>query len=136
MRLFAASLLLPTLGFAAELVLPSPALERDHPVRVVYRTGGQATGKGELSLKWTDVFGRVVEDRKLAVELTDESAFGFTLDLRRAVAMTNNLHAHFSFEGVNQKGAKDHREEDAAVSFIARPPDRKWWDYTIVMWEP
>ncbi len=121
--------------FAGEIVLPSPALERSGPVRVVYRTSSLATGKGELSVKWTDVYGRVVEDRKIPVELTDESEVGFDLDLRRAVAMQNDINVHFSFEGVDKKGAKDHREEDAQVAFIARPPDRTWWDYQIIMWQ-
>jgi len=130
-----ASLLAPGRCLAGEIILPSPALERDEPIRVLYRTGSLATGKGELSLRWTDVYGRVIEDRKIAFELTDESEVGFTLDLRRAVAMQNELSAHFSFEGVDKKGVKDHREEDARVCFIARPPDRTWWDYAIIMWQ-
>lgn len=124
---------LPALG--GEIVLPSPALDRDGPVQVIYRTNGLGSGKGELSVKWTDSYGRVVDDRKIPVQLTDESEIRFTLDLRRAVAMRNELSVHFTFEGVNRKGEKDHREEDAQVSFIARPPDRKWWDYQIIMWQ-
>jgi hypothetical protein len=127
--------LLTSACLAAEILLPAPALERDRPVNVVYRTGPQATGKGELSIKWTDVHGRLVDDRKIPVELTDETDIGFTLDLRRAAAMSNDLRVHFTFDGVNKKGAKDHRDEDASVSFIARPPSRTWWDYTIIMWE-
>ncbi|MFB3922033.1 MAG: beta-galactosidase [Terriglobia bacterium] len=119
----------------ADIVLPSSALERDGPALFTYRTNGLATGKGELSLKWTDSYGRVVDERKIPVQLNDESEFRFTLDLRRAVAMQNELTAHFTFEGTNRKGARDHREEDARISFIARPPDRKWWDYQIIMWQ-
>ncbi len=121
--------------FGGEIVLPSPALERDAPLQVLYRTGSLATGKGELSVKWTDVYGRVVEDRKIPFELADESEVAFPLDLRRAVAMRNDLSVHLSLEGVNKQGAPDHREEDAQVSFIARPPDRTWWDYAIIMWQ-
>ena len=124
-----------TLSFGGEIILPSQALERDAPVRVVYRTGSLATGKGELSIKWTDTYGRIVEDRKFPFELTDESEVGFQLDLRRAVAMRNELSVHFSFEGVNKRGARDYREEDAQISFIARPPDRAWWDYAFIMWQ-
>ncbi|PYV10096.1 MAG: hypothetical protein DMG23_08820 [Acidobacteria bacterium] len=123
------------LGYAGEIVLPSTALEREGPVRMAYRTGSLVTGKGELSVKWTDVYGRVVENRKIPFVLTDESEVGFTLDLRRAVAMRNELTVHFSLEGVNKKGERDHREEDAQTSFVARPPDRKWWDYSIIMWQ-
>lgn len=128
--------LVPVISFAAEIILPAPALERDRPVSVIYRTAPQATGKGELTVQWTDVYGRTVDDRKIPVELTDETDIGFTLDLRRAVAMRNDLRVHFSFDGINKKGVKDHRDEEAAVSFVARPPDRKWWDYSIIMWEP
>jgi hypothetical protein len=135
MILFLAAINCAQVCRAAEIILPSSALERDAPVRVVYRTNALATGKGELSVKWTDVFGRVVEDRKIPFVLTDESELGFTLDLRRAVAMQNELSVHFSFDGVNKKGERDHRQEDARTSFIARPPDRTWWDYAIIMWQ-
>ncbi len=121
--------------FAAEIVLPSTALERNSVVPVVYRTNSLATGKGELRIEWTDAYGRVVEDRKIPVELTDETEMGFPLDLRRAVAMKNELRVHFTFDGLNKKGQPDHRDESAAVTFIARPPNRSWWDYTIMMWQ-
>ena len=123
------------LAHAGELVLPDSALERDRPVTAVYRTNPQATGKGTLAIKWTDILGRVVEDRTVPVTLTDETEIRFPLDLRRAVAMVNEVKVHFSFEGVNKKGAPDHREEDATVSFVAKPPDRKWSDYAIIMWQ-
>ena len=51
-------------AWSAEIVLPVAPLERDGPVRAIYRTNQLATGKGELSVRWTDVYGRVVEDRK------------------------------------------------------------------------
>ena len=122
------------LAFGGEIILPSNALERDRTVEAVYRTGSQATGKGTLAVQWTDVFSRVVEDRKIPIQLEDENEVGFKLDLRRAVAMKNELRVHFSFRGVNQKGERDVREEDAELSFLARPPQRSWWDYTIMMW--
>jgi len=121
--------------FAAEIVLPAPALERNAVVPVVYRTNSEATGKGVLQVQWTDVYGRVVEDRKIPVELTDESEMGFSLDLRRAVAMKNELRVHFTFEGVNRRGQPDRRDENAAVAFIAKPSNHNWWDYTIMMWQ-
>jgi hypothetical protein len=120
---------------AAELILPSSALERDRPVTAIYRTGLRTTGKGQLRVQWTDGYGRLVEDRTIPVELSDENEFQFPVDLRRAVAIQNELRVHFSFEGINKKGEKDHREEDASSSFIARPVDRTWWDYLIIMWQ-
>src|ERR1017187_1607233 len=126
--------LLPAAGLAAEIVLPARAMERDAPVTAIYRTNGQATGKGTISVRWTDILGRVVEERQIPVELTDESEIRFALDLRRAIAVSNTLEAKFSFDGVNQRG-KDHREESATVDFIAKPPQRTWWDYEIMMWQ-
>lgn len=123
------------LASAAELILPGTALERDRPVTLIYRTGLQATGKGELHVTWTDVYGRTVEDRIIPVELTDEKEIRFPLDLRRAVAMQNQLHVRFSFSGRNKKGTDDRREEDVSASFVARPPDRRWWDYMIIEWQ-
>ena len=120
---------------AAELVVP-PVVERDHPITVIYRTSPQAIGKGTLALRWTDRLGRVVEERTIPVVLIDETEVRFLLDVRRAVAMENELVAHFSFEDVKRKGAPDKREEDARSAFIARPPGRRWDDYTIMMWQP
>lgn len=128
-------LTLAATGSAAELILPGPALERNGEITAVYRTVGQATGKGELRLKWTDVYGRVIEDRAIPIELTDETEIRFPLDLRRAVAMQNDLQVHFSFDGLNKKGEKDHREENVEAHFIAKPPDVSWWDYMIIMWQ-
>ena len=119
---------------AGEIVLPA-AVERDAPVSVSYRTNGLATGQGSLLLRWTDSYGRVIEDRSIAVELNDESEIGFKLDLRRAIAMKNELRVHFSFTGVNKRGQPDKREEDARITFIARPPHRAWRDYAIMMWQ-
>jgi hypothetical protein len=139
MRNFIHSLLLAAALAAAdtagEIVLPSQALERDSLIEAAYRTNGLATGKGELALTWTDVHGRLVEDRKIPFEMTDEDRVGFPLDLRRAAAMKNTLHVHFSFEGRNKKGEPDKREEDAEATFIARPPVRQWRDYIIMMWQ-
>ncbi len=119
----------------AELTLPSRSLDHDREIPVTYRTNSLATGSGTLALRWTDTYGRVVEERKIAVTLTDENEFTFPLDLRRCAAMKNELKAHFSFEGKNRKGEPDRREEDAAAEFIARPPDAQWRDYTIIMWQ-
>lgn len=120
--------------FAGELMLPSNTLNRDGIVPVTYRTTGQITGEGKLILKWTDSLGRVIEDRTISVSLSDEDQFTFPLDLRRAVAMRNQLTAHFSIKGKNLKSSEN-REEDAQVTFVARPSTAKWTDYEIVMWQ-
>ena len=135
-------LLWSALASGAELIFPGShsgvatiALERDKPFTLIFKTGLQATGKGQLLVRWTDIYGRVVVDQKLPVELTDENEIRFPLDLRRALAMQNELHVHFSFSGFDKKGRKDVREEDADAAFVARPPDRGWSDYMIIMWQ-
>jgi len=139
MRNFIELLLIPAalvpVAAAGQITLPSRVLERDTIIAAAYRTNGLATGKGLLSITWTDIHGRLVDDRKVPIELTDEDQIGFPLDLRRAAAMKNTLRVHFSFEGRNKKGQPDKREEDAETTFVARPPERRWRDYTIMMWQ-
>jgi len=134
-RYCALLLLAASLGSAAELVLPGESFERDAPVTAVFRTGLPTTGAGTLAVEWTDVLGRVVERRTIPIVLTDENEIRFTIDLRRAVAMVNRLHAHLSLAGRNLKGGDDKREEDADAEFVARPASRSWDDYQIMMWQ-
>lgn len=120
---------------AAQLELPGNAFERNTVVTAVFRTNPQAIGKGELLIHWTDALGRVVEERRLPVELSDETEIRFDLDMRHAVTMANNLSVEFHFEGVNRKDAPDRRNETATATFVAKPPTRHWDDYTIMMWQ-
>jgi len=122
-------------AWAAQIVLPAPDMERDQAVTAVFRTGGLVTGRGTLAVRWSDALGRIVEDRSIPVVLSDENEIHFPLDMRRAVAMENTLSAHFTLEGVNRKGEPDRRDERAEVNFVARPPDRDWRDYRIIMWQ-
>ncbi len=123
------------LATAAEIVLPSGSLERTAPVTAVFRTNPQASGKGTLSIRWTDSYGRAVDERLLPVGLVDETEIAFELDLRRAVAMQNDLEVKLTLRGTDKSGKPDVRDETAKISFIAKPPDRRWWDYQIVMWQ-
>jgi Beta-galactosidase/Beta-galactosidase trimerisation domain len=134
-KLFASFLLAAFVTHAGSLALPADSLERDRPVTVLYKLGPQATGKGTLHIHWTDSLGRVVEDRTLPVELTDENELRFDLDLRRAVAMRNEVSVHLLFDGANKKGEKDHRDEQLAAAFIAKLPNHTWWDYRSIMWQ-
>ena len=122
-------------AMAAQIVLPSEALERNGPVHAVYRSGSLATGRGTLAIEWTDVYGRVVDRRSIPVELNDESEIGFDVDLRRAAAMRNTLRAHLLFDGTDKRGRPDHRDEQASADFIAKPPAHTWWDYAVIMWQ-
>ena len=134
-RVCSLALLFAGIESAGQLILPATALERDSAITAIYRTFGQATGRGELRVKWTDVYGRVVEDRAIPVQLTDETEIRFPLDLRRALAVENDLHVRLSFEGLSKKGEKDSRDEEASARFLAKPVDQTWWDYMIIMWQ-
>src|SRR5438046_2166993 len=114
-------------AWSGEIVLPSQGLDRDARVQALYRAESSGTGKGQVTVTWTDVYDRLIERRKIPFELRSTSEVPFTLDLRRAVAMRNTLTVRLS--------AKGRREESAETSFIARPPDRPWWDYQIIMWQ-
>lgn len=119
---------------ADELVLPQ-ALERDQSAVVAYRFGTPTTGHGFLEIEWSDVTGRLVEQRRIPLELADASEVDFSLDIRRAVTTKNRLIAHLSLDGQDQSGSKVHHERDEATPFIASPPDHAWSDYQIVMWQ-
>lgn len=130
-------ILLLSAGVAAAdtLILPASVMDRTAVANVTYRLDHQITGSGHASIRWTDSLGRVVDDRTLPVELIDERDFSFSIDLRRAVAMKNTLHVHLSFDGKDMKQRAEHKDEDVEVSFVARPPDKQWRDYVIIMWQ-
>ncbi|MEP6538275.1 MAG: beta-galactosidase, partial [Bryobacteraceae bacterium] len=113
---------------AAELILPSPALDRTGLTQIIYRLPQPATGHGKLNILWTDTLGRVVEQRTDSIQLQDESEARFSLDLRRALAMKNQLQVHLTLD--------NRKDEDAQATFIARPPEQAWQDYAIIMWQP
>jgi hypothetical protein len=119
---------------ADELVLPG-VVERTRPIEVAYRFEHPATGQGFLDVEWRDVDGRLVERRRIPLDLADAAEVAFPLDTRRAVTMKNRLTAHLSIDAVDQLGTKFHRENDEAGWFIASPSDHPWSDYQIIMWQ-
>src|SRR4029453_1875915 len=115
MKLLLIVLLSAALLPAGEIILPSTTFDRTGIVRATYRMNSQVSGEGKLSIRWTDALGRTGEDRTIPISLTDEAEFTFPVDLRRAVAMRNELAVHFSLEGRNLK-RPDKREEDAKIT--------------------
>jgi hypothetical protein len=115
---------------ADEIALPSPALERDKPVDVIYRLDRPGRGRGTLEVEWSDAFGRTIEQRKQQFQLAGDAEVHFSLDLRRAVAMQNQLQVHLVLDG-----ATGHRESAASAPFLARPKVKPWVDYQIIMWQ-
>src|SRR5438132_10333872 len=94
---------------ADELVLPK-SLERNQPADFAYRFDKGLTGRGSLNIEWTDVVGRLVERRRIAVDLAEGPEAVFALDLRRAATMGNQLIAHLTLEGVDQNGGNRYLE--------------------------
>ena len=119
---------------ADELVLPQ-AVERKQSVEIVYRFGKPATSHGFLDIEWSDVDDRLVERRRIPLDLADAAEVTFPLDTRRAVTMKNHLAIHLSIDAIDPLGNKFHRENHEAASFIASPSDHPWSDYQIIMWQ-
>ena len=119
---------------ADELVLPK-TVERDAQITAAYRFDKPATGHGFLDVEWTDVDGREVERRRIPLDLAGASQVAFPLDMRRAVAVKNELSARLSLDGSDPGGAPFHRRDKQVASFVASPPARRWWDYQIIMWQ-
>ena len=133
--LFGALLLAALPAGADELVLPAPALGRTGPVVIEYRLSAPATGAARLSVDWTDSYGRVVVRRVIRRDLTKAVEIPFTLDLRRAVAMRNQLRVRCAIAERNAAGRLVRRTGAASATFIARPPDHGWNDYQVIIWQ-
>ena len=132
--LYIVLVLWPSTVWGGEIMLPTPALDRDVLIKARYRTDAQATGRGTLVVTWTDVYDRLIEQLTIPVDLRGGPEVAFPLDLRRAVAMQNRLTVRLSL-GADAKSARGPHEEQAEAWFIARPPQPAWWDYQIIMWQ-
>src|SRR5712671_6812046 len=119
---------------ADELVLPH-AFERGQSAEVAYRFGRPSTRHGFLDIEWSDIDRRVVERRRMPLDLIDAPEVTFALDIRRAVNIKNQLVAHLSLDRSDHSGNDTHRENDEATSFIVPPPEGAWSDYQIIMWQ-
>ncbi|MBV8507296.1 MAG: beta-galactosidase [Alphaproteobacteria bacterium] len=119
---------------ADELVLPK-SLERNQPADFAYRFDEHLTGRGFLDIQWSDVVGRIVERRRIPVDLGEVPEVVFSLDLRRAVTTANQLVARLSFDGIDQNGGNRHLENEISTPFIVPPADHPWSDYQIIIWQ-
>src|SRR5262245_19535735 len=73
--------LLPPVAWSGEIILPANALDRDAQVQVLYRATSPGTGKGQLTVSWTDVYDRLIAQQKLAFDLRNSTDVAFKLDL-------------------------------------------------------
>src|SRR5437588_9122099 len=135
-RLLLATLAVWVGGAAAadELVLPN-SMERNQPADFAYRFDKGLTGRGSLDIEWSDVVGRLVERRRIPVDLPEAPEVVFSLDLRRAATMGNQLVAHLSLDDVEQNGGNRHFENEVSTSFIVPSAAHPWSDYQIIMWQ-
>jgi hypothetical protein len=116
------------------LVLPE-AVERGGSIEAIYRFDGPVTGRGFIDAEWTDVVGRVVERRRIPLDLAGATEAVFPLDPKRAVTVKNELAVKLSLDETDQSGRPVHRERSEVASFIVSPPDNGWSDYQIIMWQ-
>jgi len=121
---------------AADQLVPPEVVTRTRPLEAAYRFDKPATGRGFLDIEWSDVDGRVVEQRHLPLDLAGASELTLPLDITRAVTMKNRIATHLSLDGVDQSGGAVHREDDEARSFVVEPSDNPWSDFQIIMWQP
>ena len=119
---------------ADELVVPK-SMERNQPAEFTYRFDAALTGFGSLDIEWSDVVGRVVEQRRIPLDLAHVREVVFSLDLRRAAATGNQLVARLSFDGLEQNGGNRRLENAISTSFIMPPAANPWSDYQIIMWQ-
>jgi len=49
--------------------------------------------------------------------------------------MQSDLRRHLVLDGRDKNGKRDHRDQEAQLGFVARPPIHTWWDYAIIMWQ-
>lgn len=121
-----ALLALASPAWGDSIVIDPTGFPRDRPGAFVYRLDEPQTGSGTLTVQWTDVHDRLVERRAIPVDLAGVAEIAFTLDLRRAVAMRNEVRARLDL---------GRRTRDAVATFVARPMDDPWRDYQVIMWQ-
>jgi hypothetical protein len=120
---------------AADAILLPATAHHDRPIRAVYRFDSPVTGRGLLVAEWTDVLGRIVERRRLPLDLADAAEVAFSLDPSRAVTVKNEVAVRVSLDERDQSGNPVHREHEATAFFIAPPLGGAWSDYQIIMWQ-
>jgi hypothetical protein len=124
--------IMPASAGAGQIVLPAAAFDRDGRLSAFYRAESKNPAKGRITITWTDVYDRLIEQRSIPVDLRRSPEVPFTLDLRRAVAMQNTLSVRLSLDGT---GPGESGHDITETSFVTHPPGRAWWEYQIIMWQ-
>jgi len=128
--------LIPGRADADAILLPAQGVDAIAVVPVIYRLETPATGKAILEIQWTDALGRIVERRQIIDQLDHSRDIAFTLDTRRAVALSNHLHTRLSLVGEPGEAASEQQPTVIDLPFIVRPANDGWSDYQVIKWQP
>jgi hypothetical protein len=79
--LFSALAVLVGGAAAADEIVSSKSMERNQPADFAYRFDTALTGFGSFDIAWSDVVGRMVERRRIPLDLADSPEMVFSLDL-------------------------------------------------------
>ena len=125
----------PLPAWSGEIILPSSALDRDARVQAHYKTELPGTGKWPTH---HHLDGCLWSPHRAALDSSQASRYhrgAFSLGSSSGRGDAEHSRRPVLLHGRWQRGAQDRRDERAEISFIARPPDRTWWDYQIIMWQ-
>ena len=112
-----------------------PAVDQNQSIAIVDGLEHPATGQGFLDVEWSDVDGRVIERRRIPLDLTKASQVAFSLTLDAPSHWKNQLTARFSLEKIEHGGVRSRLENSTSKPFIISPSDHSWTDYQIIMWQ-
>ncbi|MGC2416034.1 MAG: beta-galactosidase [Stellaceae bacterium] len=117
-----------------ELIVPDTARQA-RSIGAIYRFDHPVTGHGLLEAEWTDVLGRIVERRRIPLDLVNKSEVTVPLDRSRPLTVKNEITVRVSLDETDESGKTMHYEHESTASFIVTPPGRAWSDYQIIMWQ-
>src|SRR4030095_15569673 len=111
-------------GLAQTLQLESGLVTRNDTLKGVLALNSPLSGQGQITLTWTDSYGRTVglESRKVTLK---GSSVPIQLSLKPAVALLNSLSVELtSGQGTVKAGPTD---------FVVTP-NEPWDDYQVIMY--
>ncbi len=118
-------LLCASLASAAGLKIGDQIVTKNDSLSAVLKLPAAMKGQGQLTLTWTDSYGRTVKVVSRTVEVAGDKV-PVSLPLGRAVALQNFLAAKLV---VGDKTVKADKTE-----FFVTPANPKWDDYEVVMY--
>lgn len=115
----------PVVAVAANLQISDQIVTKNDSLSAVLPLPAPMRGQGQLTLTWTDSYGRTVEVLNKAVNVAGDKV-SVSLPLDRAVALQNFLEAKLVLG--DQTVTADKTE------FIVTPENPKWDDYAVIMY--